>query len=334
MPAALALQLTNAGLAAVQASTGTSSTVIATLGLTATAFTAAPTLTALPGQFKQLSIEGGEAASDTVISLTAYDYSDDVWDATGFGLFLGDGTLFAAYSSDATILSKASLAFALLAFDISLSADLVEELSFGDPTFTAPPATEDTRGVAKLATQDLADAGEDDATIITPLKLGTRLAALWTSVTTALSSYALKAVSITGNGLVSGGGDLSQDRTLTVTEATEEQITEGASADTVVTPRRLGPLGVLLAQNGYFRFFGLQICWGRFSASANANTSVIFARAFDNACFAVVASGSGTSTSAQDNWPATDTSTITKTGFDVFSANNQIITTCYIAIGG
>lgn len=333
MPAALALQLTNAGLAAVQATAGTSTTVIATLGLTATAFTAAPTLTALPGQFKQLDIAGGEAASDSIIHLTAYDQSGDVWDATGFGLFLADGTLFAAYSAEEAILSKAGLAFALLAFDVVLSADLVEELSFGDPDFNWPPATEVTRGVVRLATQDETEIGLDDQTAVTPLKLADRLSALWNSVTTALSSYALKAVSITGNGLVIGGGDLSQDRTLTVTEATEVQITEGSSADTVVTPRRLGPLEVLLAQNGYFRFFGLQICWGRFTALANANTSVTFARAFDNACFSVVASGSGTSTSAQDNWPATDVSTITTDDFEVFSANNQNISTCYIALG-
>jgi hypothetical protein len=52
--AALSIKLTNAGLAAVQAASGSSPTVIAEVGLSATPFDYAPTLTALPGEFKRV----------------------------------------------------------------------------------------------------------------------------------------------------------------------------------------------------------------------------------------------------------------------------------------
>ncbi|MCJ1959642.1 gp53-like domain-containing protein [Novosphingobium mangrovi (ex Hu et al. 2023)] len=334
MMAALALQLTTAGLAAVRAASGTSETVISQLGLSSAPFVSAPTLLALPGEFKRLAIEGGTAASQTVIHLTAYDETSEVWNATGFGLYLDDGTLFATYSAQETVLSKAGLAFALLAFDIALSAEVVDQIAFGAATFVWPPATQGTRGIARIATDEEAAAQEDAQTIITPRTLGQRLGDLANSISQTLTSYASRSLRVTGGGLVSGGGDLSQDRQLSVSEASAAQVTEGTSSNTVVTPRRLGPITMLLQQNGFIRFFGFQIAWGRFTATPNAVTAVQFAEAFPTACFSAVVSGVVNSNGgSQDNPPATIASTITASGFSVFSADDEYDVTCYIAVG-
>ncbi|MCY1672115.1 hypothetical protein OVA07_13995 [Novosphingobium sp. SL115] len=92
---ALYLSLTNAGLAAVQGASGSDPVVITELGLTATPFTVAPTLTALPGEFKRIGAIAGTEAAPNITHMTAYDTSADVWNATGLGLWLEDGTLFA-----------------------------------------------------------------------------------------------------------------------------------------------------------------------------------------------------------------------------------------------
>jgi hypothetical protein len=401
--AALALKLTDAGLAAVQGASGSDPVVISHLGLTATPFDYAPTLTVLPGEFKRVAVESGVAAAANVTHLTAYDTSGDVWSITGFGLFMDDGVLFAVYSGAAVIMSKAALAFGLLAFDIAFEADLAANIAYGNATFAYPPATDSTRGVAELATAAEVDAGTDDQRIVTPARLAVRLGALLApitgaigSITDALGTFALKSVSITGGGLVTGGGslvanrtltvteasaaeidagtaggtvvtprrlrtvldnvgsaldalrgrsitggglvtgggDLSASRVLTVAEATPEDITAGTAADKVVTARRLGPITMTLAQNGFIRFFGFQIAWGRFTATANTTTPVVFAQPFETACFSAVVSGVfNGGTGSQDNTPAVIVSTITKAGFSVFSADDENDPTCYIAVG-
>lgn len=175
----LVLQLTDAGLAAIQGASGSDPTVVSELGLTETPFDFAPTLTALPGEFKRLPITSGVAAAANVAHLTVYDTSDDIWSATGFALFLDDGTLLAAYTQPDAVLTKAQLAFALLAFDIRFASDLAANIEYGDNIFIWPPATEETRGIAKIATQARVDAeadepGDDDS-IVTPRTLRQRL---------------------------------------------------------------------------------------------------------------------------------------------------------------
>lgn len=164
----IVLSLTDAGEAAVQAASGADQIVIAELALSDTPFTVAPTLTALPGEFKRLDALAGEAVAPNITTMSAYDTSADVWDATGFGLFLDDGTLFATYSSPDPVLSKASLAFALISFDVAWSADLAANISFGNPIFTSPPATTEVRGIVELATNAEADAGTDTQRALTP----------------------------------------------------------------------------------------------------------------------------------------------------------------------
>lgn len=173
---ALVLSLTNAGLAAVQAASGSDPVVISELGLTATPFDIAPTLTALPGEFKRIAAIAGVAASANVTHMSAYDTSADVWNATGLGLWLEDGTLFAVFSSPTTIINKAGPAFALIAFDIAFSSDLSAAITFGDPIFTNPPATTEMRGLVELATPAEALAGTDTLRALTAQ--GTKAAVL------------------------------------------------------------------------------------------------------------------------------------------------------------
>lgn len=186
--AVIVLKMTDAGLAAVQAASGTDPVAITELGLTAAAFDYAPTLTALPGEFKRLDVASGTATAPNVTHLTAYDTSGDTWTATGLGLFLDDGTLFAVHASDDPIMTKVALAFGLLAFDISFEADLAASIAYGNAVFTYPAATEETPGVTELATQAEVDAAADDQRIVTPLKLATRLAAVLAPFTAAIGA--------------------------------------------------------------------------------------------------------------------------------------------------
>ncbi|MFD2578808.1 tail fiber protein [Novosphingobium colocasiae] len=186
--AVIVLKMTDAGLAAVQAASGTDPVEITELGLTATAFDYAPTLTALPGEFKRLDVASGVATAPNVTHLTAYDTSGDTWTATGLGLFLADGTLFAVHPSADPIMTKVALAFGLLAFDIAFEADLAANIAYGNAVFTYPAATEESQGVAEIATQGEVNAGTDDQRIVTPLKLAALLAALLGPVTAAIGS--------------------------------------------------------------------------------------------------------------------------------------------------
>jgi hypothetical protein len=345
--ATLVLKLTDAGLASVQAASGSDPTIIAFLGLTNAHFDYAPTLTALPGEFKRLDVASGLAAAPNITHLTAYDTSADAWTSNGFGLFLDDGTLFAVHTSASPVLSKVSLAFALLAFDIAFEADFAANISYGNAVFAYPPATEQERGVARLATQARVNAADDSAddgsTIVTPRTLRARLASFTMAVNNSIAAISntvstglatLAARQITGGGLVSGGGSLEADLTFTVTEASAAEITAGTVATTVVTPRRLGPISMLLEQNGYIRFFGFQIAWGRFSAAPNVSTGVVFAQPFNTSCFSAVVSGvTSLGTGSQENTPAVVVSTITKTGFSAFNADDEADATCYIAVG-
>ena len=169
--ATLVLKLTDAGLAAVQAASGSDPTVIESLGLTATPFDYAPTLTGLPGEFKRVEVSSGVASAANVTHLTAYDTSADVWTATGFGLFLDDGTLFAVHSGTEPVMSKVGLAFALLAFDIAFEADFAANIAYGNAVFAYPAATQYMPGVAEIATPEEVETGSDDRRFVTPLTL-------------------------------------------------------------------------------------------------------------------------------------------------------------------
>ena len=190
----LLLQLTDAGLDAIVAAEagGTDLVRITQLGLTASNFTQAPTLTNLPGEFKRISMISGAPVAPNIIHMTAYDNSGDIYDVRGLGLYLADGTLLATYIGADLVFRKASLAFGLFVFDIAFSSAIEGVIEFGNATFLYPPATETTRGTARLATQARVDAPADGAddheTIVTPRTLRARIGAIVAQFNAALAA--------------------------------------------------------------------------------------------------------------------------------------------------
>lgn len=347
MPA-LPMLITDAGLEAIVNAQegGTDAILIETIGLTATPFVMAPTLTALPGQFRVIETVSGQAVAENIIHVVAYDPAPITYDVTGFGLYDGDGVLIAVYSAAADpILSKAELATSLFAMDIALSADVAAVIEFGDALFLNPPATESVMGVAEIADNAEADGGIDDSRIMSPKKVKRVLDAAVTALNGVIAAVSaalddLLARTITGGGLASGGGNLTGSRVITVAAATQAQTRTGTANNVALTPAALGPMIKSLGNNGYATIPGADpantvlLQWGRFTAAANASTPVIFPTSFSVAAFSVVLSGtSDLGVDAQDNWPAVVPSTITASGFSAFNANQAGDACCYLAIG-
>ncbi|MFV0625201.1 hypothetical protein ACBY01_14475 [Sphingomonas sp. ac-8] len=200
---------------------------ISAVGLTNAEFVPAPTLTALPGEFRRVSTISGEAVGDNVVHMVVRDAEPLAYRVRGFGLFLADGTLFAAYGQAEPLFEKSVLSDMHLALDIAFPTGNVEQLNFGDTNFLNPPATTETKGVAELATQAEVDAGDDAARIVTPRTLAQRLAGF---------AAGLLGRRIVGAGLATGGGDLTADRTITVPAATATEADAGILATKALTP--------------------------------------------------------------------------------------------------
>nr|WP_317893789.1 hypothetical protein [uncultured Sphingomonas sp.] len=199
---------------------------ISAVGLSNRAFVPAPTLTALPGEFRRVSTISGEAIGDNVVHMVVRDADPLAYTVRGFGLFLADGTLFATYAQDDALFEKSALSDMHLAIDIAFPTGNVEQLTFGDTNFLNPPATTGTRGVIQLATQEEVDTGEDGERAVTPRTLAQRLAGF----------AGLLGRRITGAGLASGGGDLTADRTINVEAASAAEADAGALASKALTP--------------------------------------------------------------------------------------------------
>ncbi|MFY9350386.1 MAG: hypothetical protein WBL20_14635 [Sphingobium sp.] len=360
---ALQLMITQDGFdALVDMQNGeTTSIRIVEVGLTANAFTMAPTIHSLPGEIKRLDAVSGEAVSETIIHMTALDASSDSYDLRGLGLYLDDGTLFAVYSQPTPIFRKVAATSFLLAQDIAFANGEPSGIVFGDTMFLYPPATEDVAGVAEVATSAEVTTGTDDMRLVTPLKLKQRLdalaAALADAIATAVNGLdsevtaaigalddeltgalaALLARTITGDGLVSGGGDLTANRVLTVLAASAADVAAGSAADRAVTPAALAGLARSLLQNGYALLpgcGGLILQWGRFTAISNGVSSKLFPLTFPGECFAVVpAGGTNGGADSKDNPPVLLESTVTASGFSVFSADDTSAGVTFIAVG-
>lgn len=403
------LTLTSAGLdALVDAQGGATDPIQVTeVGFTDQAITVAPTLTALPGEFKRIASISGAAVSETIIHMTAQDASEDAYDVRAFGLYLADGTLFAVYGQADVIVTKTPKLQLQLAFDIAFQDGIAGDIEFGDATFLFPPATETLKGVAEIATQAEVDAGTDDERIVTPLKLAERLAEAFGAIVSATETVegvaelatqaevnagtddqrivtplklatrlapiiqalsdeiaariedvdqesaarqsgdttlgglisALTARTITGGGLVTGGGSLAANRVLSVAAASFAQIIAGTANNVVMTPGAFGPIVRSFGTNGYLALAladpanAFCIQWGRLTCSPNGITNASFPIAFAQT-FAVVADGtSDNNTNRQDNFPAVLTNSITQTGFQMFSANDIADAVNFIAIG-
>ena len=330
---------------------------IAELGISASAIDVAPTLTALPGEFKRIDMLSGQSASETVIHMTALDSSDASYNVRSLALYLDDGTLFAAYSrAEDDIFRKVDIATFLFSIDIAFSDAATGTIVFGDATFLYPPATEDTKGVAEIASQAEVDGEADDQRIVTPAKLAVRIAALLAPVIQSVADEAsarsdaddglqafinaLLGRTITGSGLVTGGGNLGASRVLQVLAASAADVIAGTAADRAITPAALGPIVKALGLNGYCSIPTADparlvlVQWGRFTAAGDASTSVTFPLAFSTPAFSVVVDGTNeTDTGVSSNAPRVRASTISATGFAVFNAINTSESCTFLAIG-
>ncbi|TAA26568.1 hypothetical protein [Pseudoxanthomonas winnipegensis] len=164
------IQVTDAGRAALVNAehNGTLPVMVASVGVTASAFTATGATLAVPNELKRLAtISGGAAAPDT-LHVTIRDDGADTYTMRGFGLYLADGTLFAAYGQADPILQKSAQSTLLLAADVTFADIDAESLVFGDTDFSVAPATTERQGIVELATSAEAIAGADAQRAVTP----------------------------------------------------------------------------------------------------------------------------------------------------------------------
>jgi hypothetical protein len=109
---------------------------------------------------------------------------------------------------------------------------------------------------------------------------------------------------ITGGGLVSGGGNLAGDRTLTVIKASSAEIVAGLRDDAAITPAGLSAAtSGALTNNGYYRFpGGLIMQWGQVRGSySEGSVFVTLPISFPNAFFSLSLTEMNPSASRFDN---------------------------------
>lgn len=261
----LTLIITRAGMAkftAAQLTAGLDLT-IAAVGLTDQPFVAAPTLTALPGEFRRVTMVSGKAVGDAIVHMTMRDDAEMGYSARGLGLFLADGTLFAAYGQNDPIFQKSPRATFFAAVDLAFPTSDITRLTFGATDFLNPPATTDTKGVVELATEAEGLTGTDPLRVAPVSVVRAMIAAIVTPVSKALSDLTsgvgqafdgLAARTIYGSGLVSGGGRNDVNRTLTVTAATGAELRSGTATDKAVTPKAVADarmVYVVESRDGY-----------------------------------------------------------------------------------
>ncbi|WP_409015172.1 hypothetical protein [Caballeronia sp. LZ001] len=164
------LTLTDAGRAALVAPNkdGTNAHKIVEIGLATAAFESSKALKSLPNELKRIITFGGTNVAPDTIHATLTDDSEDQYSLYGFGLYLEDGTLLAAYGQDTPIMEKSPAALLLLSCDMQFAAIDATQLVFGETSFLNPPATTERQGVVELATSAETVAGTDTRRAATP----------------------------------------------------------------------------------------------------------------------------------------------------------------------
>ncbi|HEL4111296.1 TPA: tail fiber protein [Stenotrophomonas maltophilia] len=164
------LKITEAGFARLvnPPNTGTSAVLITEIGLTSTAFTPSAGLTTLPGEIKRVSTFGGKAVGDDTLHVTIRDDSATAYSLRGFGLYLGDGTLFATFGQADPIMEKTAASMLLLSTDTRFSEVDTALIEFGNAEFIYPPSTTEVQGVVELATTTETEDGADTQRAVTP----------------------------------------------------------------------------------------------------------------------------------------------------------------------
>ena len=163
----LNITITDAGRAEIinAENTGSDPVLITEIGLGTGEYVPSPTQTDLVSETKRLTTFSGEVVADDTIHVFVKDEGNDAYNVTEFGLFSASGTLIAVYSQVGDIMQKTAQSSLLLAVDIVLSTINAASLTFGDTSFTNPPATTEALGVVELATQTEMNAETDPARV-------------------------------------------------------------------------------------------------------------------------------------------------------------------------
>ena len=285
MTLALTITMTAAGLARFTAAQlgDAIDLSISSVGLTDAVFVVAPTLDALPGEFRRLDTVSGEAVGNNIVHMTMRDEAAVGYTARGFGLFLADGTLFAVYGQADLLFEKSPLTTFLAAIDIAFPTADIDRLTFGNANFVNPPATETTPGVARIASDADVAAGTNDSRYVTPKRLFAQLVSALADYIPLTAKGAANGVatlsadgfvpaeqsrvwrvnnksgdvrlnandvgaapverSISGTGLAKLGGRLDVDREIRVDAASPAQIRDGVAQDVAITPAGLAAAG-------------------------------------------------------------------------------------------
>ncbi|QTO18839.1 phage tail protein [Burkholderia seminalis] len=172
--------ITDAGRAALVAAGngGTNAHQVVEIGLANAPFVADKGLTKLPNELKRIKSFGGANVAPDTIHTTLKDDSADQYSLHGFGLYLENGVLLAAYGQTTPIMEKSPAALLLLSTDMQFATIDATKLVFGDASFLNPPATTERQGVVELATQGEVNTGTDDTRVLTPKTAASRYAAL------------------------------------------------------------------------------------------------------------------------------------------------------------
>ena len=170
------MTITNAGRKAITDSIAAGKTaVISRIGVGTGKYTPTESQTALQAEIKRLDITEGGSAGDNAIHVCYQDESTSAYSVYEFGLYLNDGTLFAVYSTTEAILQKTKNGIALLAVDVVLNDISVNQITFGDVSFTSAAATTTNAGVIALATTEETVAGLVGNKAITPAGLSVKI---------------------------------------------------------------------------------------------------------------------------------------------------------------
>lgn len=157
------------------AKNGTEKVKLTTIKVSPDIIDVTPSLTDIPNVIFTCEAVAGANVGDGLIHVSGADGSQDTYTAHTIGLYTEKGTLFAVVSSDEALFQKVKLSGASIAIDIPITSVDPEYIDFGDACFINPPATTETAGVVKIATEkDILD-GLDNSKVVSPYALKTAL---------------------------------------------------------------------------------------------------------------------------------------------------------------
>lgn len=137
---------------------------------------------------------------------------------------------------------------------------------------------------------------------------------------------------VAGGGLVTGGGNLAVDRTLTVTAATAPEVSAGLRNDVALTPLSVaGLIGATFASGLQLQLGAVRMQIFTGTVGGNANTVLTLPEAFATACIAAFANGGAMAGNAQDNGPWV--SGVGLTTVSVYNSIDSAVSVQIIAFG-